>query len=283
MQCSLTVEQPAVACQLLADTSGLAKERIKQAMAKGAVWLTRSGQKERRLRKAKFKLQAGDQLQLFYNPDILAQTPPQPVCLEDNIEYSVWFKPTWLLSQGTRYGDHCSLLRLAEKGNHQIDYKLVHRLDREASGLMLLAHTRQAAMLLTRLFQQNSVEKRYVSEVFGSPFIEKEGLLLTEPLDGKPAKTEILAAHHGNSPGCTLLDIRLHSGRLHQIRRHLADWGHGILGDPKYGNRADKISTSLHLCAWKIKFPCPFSQKEKSYTVPVELMPSFMAKLKRDS
>jgi 23S rRNA-/tRNA-specific pseudouridylate synthase len=279
LQCSLTVKQPAVASQLLADTSGLPKERIKHAMAKGAVWLTRPGKKERRLRKAKFKLNPGDQLQLFYDADILAQSPPEPVCIADHDDYSVWFKPPWLLSQGTRYGDHCSLLRLAEKDNRDIDYKLIHRLDREASGLMLLAHNRNAAMLLSKLFQENKIEKRYFAEVDGNPQIAKEGLLLTTALDEKEAKTEIMSAYPGNMPQCALLDIRLHTGRLHQIRRHLADWGHPVLGDPKYGNREKKNPRTLHLCAWKISFLCPFTKKQTSYQVPQELRPSFLARV----
>ena len=276
---SLTVKLPAIASQLLADTSGLPKERIKHAMAKGAVWLTSPGKKERRLRKAKFKLKPGDRLQLFYDADILAQSPPEPVCIKDHEDYSVWFKPPWLLSQGTRYGDHCSLLRLAEKSNRDIDFKLIHRLDREASGLMILAHNRNAAMHLSKLFQENKIEKRYFAEVDGNPKIAKEGLQLTAALDDKSAKTEILAAYPGNTPQCTLLDIRLHTGRLHQIRRHLADWGHPVLGDPKYGNREQKSPRTLHLCAWKINFLCPFTHKKVSYQVPLELRPSFLARV----
>ncbi len=279
LQCSLSVKQPAVACQLLADTSGLPKERIKHAMAKGAVWLTSPGKKERRLRKAKFKLKPGDRLQLFYDADILAQSPPEPVCVAEHEDYSVWFKPSWLLSQGTRYGDHCSLLRLAEKNNRDIDFKLIHRLDREASGLMILAHNRNAAKLLSRLFQENKIEKRYFAEVDGHPQIAKEGLHLTAALDEKSAKTEIVAAHPGNTPQCTLLDIRLHTGRLHQIRRHLADWGHPVLGDSKYGNREKKNPRTLHLCAWKTSFLCPFTHKAVSYMVPLELRPSFLARV----
>jgi len=279
MHCAITVKQTAVACQLLADTSGLPKERIKHAMAKGAVWLTRPGKKERRLRKAKFKLQPDDQLQLFYDADILAQSPPEPVSIADPEDYSVWFKPPWLLSQGTRYGDHCSLLRLAEKSNRDIDYKLIHRLDREASGLMILAHNRNAAMLLSKLFQENMMEKRYFAEVDGKPHIANEGVQLTAALDEKPAKTEILTAYPGNTSQCTLLDIRLHTGRLHQIRRHLADWGHPVLGDPKYGNSEQKQPRTLHLCAWKISFLCPFTQKKVSYQVPLELRPSFLARV----
>lgn len=277
IHCNLTVNAPAVACQLLADTSGLPKERIKHAMVKGAVWLKRPGTKERRLRKAKFKLQPDDFIQLFYDANVLAQTPPEPVIIAGHKDYSVWFKPPWLLSQGTRYGDHCSLLRLAEKSNRDIDFKLIHRLDREASGLMLLAHNRNAAMLLSKLFQEDKIEKRYFAEVSGTPQIPEEGLQLTTPLDDKSAHTEILSAYPGKTTQNTILDIKIHTGRLHQIRRHLADVGYPVIGDPKYGNTQQRGHYDLHLCAWKISFLSPFDQKKTSYQVPREMRPSFLS------
>jgi 23S rRNA-/tRNA-specific pseudouridylate synthase len=276
--CNLTVKAPAVACQLLADSSGLPKERIKHAMVKGAVWLKRPGTKERRLRKAKFKLQPDDYLQLFYDPNVLAQTPPEPVIIAEHEDYSVWFKPPWLLSQGTRYGDHCSLLRLAEKSNRDIDFKLIHRLDREASGLMLLAHNNNAAMLLSKLFQEDKIEKRYFAEVSGHPQIPEKGLQLTSPLDDKSACTEILSAYPGKTEQNSILDIQLHTGRLHQIRRHLADFGYPVIGDPKYGER-QRGYYDLHLCAWKIGFLSPFTKELTSYQVPRDMRPSFLSAL----
>ncbi len=277
IHCNLTVNAPAVASQLLADTSGLPKERIKHAMVKGAVWLKRPEKKERRLRKAKFKLLPGDFIQLFYDATVLAQTPPEPTCIVDYDDYSVWFKPPWLLSQGTRYGDHCSLLRLAEKSNREKDYKLIHRLDREASGLMLLAHNRNAAMLLSKLFQEDQIEKRYFAEVHGNPEIPAKGLQLTTDLDEKSARTEILSSSPGKTTKSTILDIRLHTGRLHQIRRHLADLGHPVIGDPKYGEIQQKGYYELHLCAWKISFLSPFTKEQVSYQVPREKRPSFLS------
>jgi tRNA pseudouridine32 synthase/23S rRNA pseudouridine746 synthase len=279
VHCNLTVAAPAVACQILADTSGLAKERIKHAMVKGAVWFKRPGKKERRLRKAKFKLLPGDFLQLFYDADILAQTPPEPTCIAGYEDYSVWLKPPWLLSQGTRYGDHCSLLRLAEKSNRKIDFKLIHRLDREASGLMLLAHNRNAAMLLSKLFQENTIEKRYFAEVEGKPEIPATGLKLTTDLDEKSAYTEILSSSPGKTKN-TILDIKLHTGRLHQIRRHLADLGHPVIGDPKYGDIRQRGYYELHLCAWKISFLSPFTKEKVSYQVPRDKRPSFLSEIK---
>jgi tRNA pseudouridine32 synthase/23S rRNA pseudouridine746 synthase len=276
VHCNLTVEAPAVACQLLADTSGLPKERIKHAMVKGAVWLKRPGTKERRLRKAKFKLQPDDYLQLFYDPNALAQTPPEPAIIAEHKDYSVWFKPPWLFSQGTRYGDHCSLLRLAEKSKRDIDFKLVHRLDREASGLIVLAHNRNAAMLLSKLFQEDKIEKRYFAEVHGHPQISAKGLQLTSPLDDKSAHTEIRTAYPGKTEQNTLLDIQLHTGRLHQIRRHLADFGYPVIGDPKYGEQQRRYY-DLHLCAWKIGFLSPFTKEMTSYQVPRDMRPSFLS------
>lgn len=276
VHCNISVKAQAVACQLLTDTSGLPKERIKHAMLKGAVWLKRPGSKERRLRKAKFKLKAGDFVQLFYDADVLSQTPPEPTLIAGNKEYSVWFKPPWLFSQGTRYGDHCSLLRLAQKINGAIDYKLVHRLDREASGLMVLAHNRNAAMLLSKLFQENRIEKRYFAEVKGHPEIPEKGLFVTSEIDEKASSTEILRAYPGKTEENSILDIRLHTGRLHQIRRHLADFGYPVIGDPKYGER-QKGYYELHLCAWKISFLSPFTQETVTYLAPQEIRPSFLA------
>ncbi len=276
VHCNLTVEAPAVACQLLTDATGLPKERIKHAMVKGAVWLKRPGNKERRLRKAKFKLQPDDFIQLFYDPAVLAQTPPEPKIIAGHKDYSVWFKPPWLLSQGTRYGDHCSLLRLAEKSDHNIDFKLIHRLDREASGLMLLAHNRNAAKYLSVLFQKDEIEKRYFAEIKGSPEIPEKGLMLEGRLDDKSARTEILKSYPGKLSGNSVLDIRLHTGRLHQIRRHLADFGCPVIGDSRYGEQVRGYH-ELHLCAWKIRFLSPFTKEMTSYQVPRDLRPAFAA------
>lgn len=275
VHCNITVKTPAVACQLLADTSGLPKERIKRAMAKGAVWLRRPGSEERRLRKAKFKLKADDFVQLFYDADVLSQTPSEPKLIAEYEDYSVWFKPPWLLSQGTRYGDHCSLLRLAQKSNTDIDFKLIHMLDREASGLMILAHNRNAAILLSKLFQEDSIEIRYFAEVQGHPEIPEKGLMLTTDIDDKSACTELLKVHSGKTKKSSILDIQPHTGRLHQIRRHLAEFGYPVIGDPKYGE-PQRGHYELHLCAWKISFVSPFTEEKTTYQAPRDMRPSFL-------
>src|SRR5690606_14366865 len=109
----LTVESSRLAVDALAEAAGLPKQRIKDAMAKGACWWTQKG-KQVRLRKAKRELKPGTRIQLFYDDQVLARKPETPTLLENKGRYSVWFKPHGLLSQGSQWGDHCSLLRLAE-------------------------------------------------------------------------------------------------------------------------------------------------------------------------
>jgi tRNA pseudouridine32 synthase/23S rRNA pseudouridine746 synthase len=96
-------------------------------------------------------------------------------------------------------------------------------------------------------------------------------------IDDKSAHTEILSAYSGKTEQNMILDIQLHTGRLHQIRRHLADFGHPIIGDPKYGEAQQRGHHELHLCAWKISFLSPFTQEQTSFQVPRGMRPSFLA------
>src|SRR5690554_7012484 len=131
----LTVESSRLAVDALAEASGLPKQRIKDAMAKGACWWTQKG---------KQVLKPGTRIQLFYDDQVLARQPEEPELLENKGRYTVWVKPHGLLSQGSQWGDHCSLLRLAETELNKPCF-LVHRLDRDAAGIMLIAHDGKAA------------------------------------------------------------------------------------------------------------------------------------------
>ena len=137
----LSIESSEVgSVDLLHQASGLPKQRIKWAMTQGAVWLTR-GRNTQRLRRAKRTLQAGDEIHLYYNADILAEVPPPPMLIADVGDYSVWNKPYGLRSQGSKWGDHCTVARWAERHlKPERSAFTVHRLDRAANGLILVAH-----------------------------------------------------------------------------------------------------------------------------------------------
>lgn len=266
---------PQLAVDLLAAASGLPKARLKDAMIKGAVWLRRAGpgQTRRRLRRAKTELKPGDSVWLYYDERVLAQPAPPAVRVDDRRDYSVWYKPPGLLAQGTDYGDHASILRQVEQAWPHRELFLVHRLDREAGGLMVIAHNRRTAAALSALFQGKDVDKQYRVLVRGDirPRLG-ERAELDGPLDGKPALTRLTWLAYDAGTDASLLSVTILTGRLHQIRRHLADAGHPVLGDPQYG-RHNKDPGGLRLLATRLAFRCPLSGRPVSFELAEALRP----------
>ena len=254
-------------CDFLATETGLSKSKIKTAMQKGAVLLKRPGRSRKRIRRATAALRRGDQIELNYDGAILAIVPPAAICLADRSRYSVWYKPAGLLTQGTLFGDHCALVRQVERV-----YALkrpvfpVHRLDREATGLVLLAHSRDAADSLSRLFRQRDIEKVYRATVRGKVGPPTSTGRIDYPLDGKPAVTSYTVLSIDPENNSSKLEIRTGSGRKHQIRRHLASSGHPVMGDPFYGSD-NKTAAGLHLCATQLAFKCPYHHKRLTFAL----------------
>lgn len=260
MQITVAPGDAGPACELIAFRSGLAKSRVKDAMCKGAVWLTGKRGGRKRLRRATLQLNPGDLLELYYDARLLALKPPEAGCLHDAGQYSVWLKPAGLLAQGTDYGDHCSLVRLVEVYfRSQRPVLPVHRLDREAVGLMILAHSKAAAAKLSRLLQDQGIDKRYRVTVVGR--LSREQGEIDLPLDNKPALTRYTAALYDPLSDTSLVEVTLKTGRLHQIRRHFALLGHPVVGDPKYGAE-NKNSSGMELVAYRLAFRCPFTGKQ---------------------
>lgn len=239
--------------------------QLKKAMTHGAVWW-QQGKRQERLRRATRALPAGTMLHVHYDANILAITPPTPQLLADEQHYSVWKKPAGLLAQGTLQGDHCSLLRLVELQLQRPAF-LVHRLDREANGLMLIAHTGKAAAALSALFQQrDGIAKHYQATVQGQPNIRHLPHRIDAPLDGKPCITWIddITAHDNNT---STLSLRIDTGRKHQIRRHLAGLGHPVCGDVRYGATALPARATLNLTACRLTFRCPLTGMARDYAL----------------
>jgi len=257
----LILDQDQTAVDALAEASGLPRQRIKDAMTKGACWWTVKG-KQVRLRKAKRDVKAGTRLQLFYDETVLARKPEPPELQEDLGRYSVWFKPHGMLAQGSQWGDHCSLLRWAEVSLKKSCF-LIHRLDADAAGLMLIAHDTKAAGALSQLFSGRSVTKVYEARVAG--LLEANDRLIDKPVDGKAAISHLTTLELDEEQQTTLVQVRIETGRKHQIRRHLAGIGHPIVGDRLYGKGA---RVPLQLLARHLEFECPLFRRQVSYRVP---------------
>ena len=248
----------------LAENTPISRMQLKKALANGAVWL-QVGKKQERLRRATRELPAGSTLHIHYDADILALTPPLPTLVADERSYSVWYKPAGLLSQGSLYGDHCSLLRIVEQLLNRKTF-LVHRLDREASGLMLVAHNEKAAAALSQLFQQNRIAKHYRARVAGNWQPAPLPVKIDSDIDGKHAITWIDGATYDAGNHCTHLQIHIDTGRKHQIRRHLAGLGYPVIGDARYGQPDGSAAIALEAC--RIEYLCPLANRKRTYTVP---------------
>jgi tRNA pseudouridine32 synthase/23S rRNA pseudouridine746 synthase len=250
-------DDPETICDVLALYSGLSKGRIKRAMNCGAVWLHKSAGKSRRIRRATTRVKQGDRVALYYDEAILSQVPPCARCIRDMKAYSVWFKPANLMTQGTRFGDHGALTRQVERYfAPRRKVFLVHRLDRETSGLVIMAHNRRSAALLSAMFRSRKIQKTYQAWVLGDlGSTQSEGTIDLQ-LDAKRAVTHYVLKQFDAQKNQSLVQVTPVTGRRHQIRRHFDVIGHPVMGDPRYG-RGNKNKSGLQLTAVGLTFECP--------------------------
>ena len=250
---------------LLADAAGLSHQRVRQAMDKGAVWITRD-RGTRRIRRRKARLRVGDVLHLYYNVAVLAAEPPPATLVEDLGGYSVWIKPVGMRSQGSRWGDHTTLSRWSEKHlQPQRNAFVVHRLDRAAAGLMLLAHDKRTAAALAALFRQRRVSKRYQVTVRGCFPDHPQGVHMDAELDGREAHSHGWRQAYDEARDRSLLEVEIVTGRKHQIRRHLAGLGFAVVGDRLYGGEVGDADEDLQLSAVRLGFSCPLTGEERLF------------------
>ena len=178
-------------------------------------------------------------------------------------------------------------------GRDSLYLELVHRLDRETSGLMLLAKRRSSLTELHRQLREGEMRKRYLALVWGSwpPACDRveaplhkwvnakgERWVRVDP-QGQAAITKVKVLQrvtHAEFGAITLLQCEPLTGRTHQLRVHLAHQGHPIVGDPKYGDHARDGQwpwiKRMFLHAWQLRFLHPGRQEKLSLTadIPVE-------------
>ncbi len=197
------------------------------------------------------------------------------VLYEDN-EVLALNKPAGLAVQGgTKTSHHIDRL-LSAWGEGVQRPKLVHRLDRDTSGVLLLGKTPAAAARLSGAFAKRRAQKTYWAIVAGAPrppegvielHLVKKGVgdrELVVPADPKefgadPAETEYVTVARAGQKA-TWMALRPHTGRTHQLRVHMKAIGHPILGDPKYGDDTSAQlgeGLKLQLHARRVSLPHP--------------------------
>jgi tRNA pseudouridine32 synthase/23S rRNA pseudouridine746 synthase len=261
------------ASQVLAKHTPLSQAKIKDAMQKGAVWLLR-GKGKQRLRRASKALKSGDTLELNYNPQLLNQRVSEPQLIHDATDYSVWFKPYGLYCQGSRWGDFASINRWVEShlpaltNTAERPVFLVHRLDRATSGLMLLCHSKTAARLFSSMFAEGKIDKRYQAIVHGDFSSLPPDYKVERDVDGKPSCS--VFSHVAHNANHSLVNVKLLTGRKHQIRQHLSSLGYPIVGDRLYGSGAED-GRDLQLQSVSLQFICPITHKPQQFAVKDQL------------
>ncbi|MEJ5360008.1 MAG: RluA family pseudouridine synthase [Desulfobacterales bacterium] len=196
-------------------------------------------------------------------------------------------KPEKLASIPERNPRKPSLLQLLKERSDRRVY-VVHRLDKEVSGVILFAKTPEAHRHLCLLFEQRRVRKTYAALVHGGVegprgTIELplrrfgSGRMGVDEAAGKPCRTDYEV--RGRIAGFTELEVYPHTGRKHQIRAHLFSLGHPVAGDRLYGKRAEQAAfPRLMLHARKIEFETPDGDW---LLIESPLPPSFTETLRR--
>jgi 23S rRNA pseudouridine955/2504/2580 synthase len=156
--------------------------------------------------------------------------------LFENDDCLVLNKPPGLAVQGGREVGTSLDAILAEEWSPRP--LLVHRLDRDTSGVILVAKNREAAARFSALFAGEGICKRYLAVCAGSPQREEGIIRLDLGVRGRAKPSETRYRRISGAGGFSLLELDLRTGRTHQIRRHLAQIGHPIPGDDKYGDFA---------------------------------------------
>ncbi|HEX4630475.1 MAG TPA: RluA family pseudouridine synthase [Chthoniobacterales bacterium] len=157
---------------------------------------------------------------------------------------------------------------------------IVHRLDKDTSGVLVVAKNDATHRDLSRQFAERTTGKVYLALVAGTPR-EKTGAIdapiARHPVHrqrmsiakraGRPAKTDYRVLESNGD--VSLIECTIHTGRTHQIRVHLHHLGHPVLGDKVYGGKRAGPSPRQMLHAWKLSFVHPRTEKTMSFTAPI--------------
>jgi 23S rRNA pseudouridine1911/1915/1917 synthase len=272
-----------VLCELVPEFS---RSYLQQLLAAGAVSL--NGQVQT---KAAHRVKVADAGQITLRPTAQSQAFKAEVMgldvVFEDAHLCVINKPAGLVVhpapghwQGTlmnallgRYADAVDLPRAG----------IVHRLDKDTSGLMVVARSRASMDALVKAIAARTVKRQYLALAYGrwlgQALRVHQGAIGRDPRNrlrmavvdltrhsGKPARTdfELLA----NADAACAVHGYLHSGRTHQIRVHLADWGHPLLGDALYGGRSCAGLTRQALHAVKLGLFHPATGVQMQWQAP---------------
>jgi 23S rRNA pseudouridine1911/1915/1917 synthase len=258
------------------------------------------------VKKAAYRVQAGDRIQGKLPPAQVPDYAPEPIPLavlfEDEALIVINKQPGLVVHPAPGHPGgtlvnallhHCPPI---EAIGGELRPGIVHRLDRDTSGTLVIAKTASVLEHLAHQFKSRQVKKEYLALVHGTPR-EAEGVLTLpigrHPVDRKRMSTRSRKSRHAETHwriqarygGLTLLRVRIKTGRTHQIRVHCAAMRHPVVGDAVYGGRKSGVARAVSLSpaaarlvegvsrqmlhAWRLTFTHPLRQEEMMFESPL--------------
>lgn len=283
----LKVDHEISLLDLIIENCELSINQIKIAVQKGALWVSKvvtnsklteaavaHNKYTKRLHRLKKMVSNGDYVHFYYDEMVLSQVTQAAQLISDQQDYSIWYKPYGMLCQGSKWSDHCTINRWAETHiKPQRSAFIVHRLDRAASGLIVIAHSKKAARAFSQLFEHHQLTKIYHIICHGDHRSHPQPEEITLPIDDKAANSSFKFLDYDPKKDISLIEVNIGSGRKHQIRKHAAAINLPIVGDRLHGDKNQHYNEQLNLqlSAFSLAFKCPFTQKQQLFTLPQKL------------
>ena len=270
----------------LAARAEITRTAAQRALKLGAVTVNRGEVR------ASYRLEPGDVV-AGELPDVSVAAPEAediPVAIRYSDEHLlVISKPAGLVTHPARGHESGTLVNallglggsLSNRGS--VRPGIVHRLDKDTSGLLLVARDDATQEALVEAIRRREVERRYLALVRGDPGAASG--TIEAPVGRHPTKRRLMAVVAGGKPSVThysvvgeaegraLLDVTLGTGRTHQIRVHLSHLGHPVLGDRVYGGYSQAVRElgldRPFLHAWRLAFVHPVTGEQIEVTDPL--------------
>lgn len=268
-------EEPARIDSYLADNiKELSRSSIQKLIQNGSVSV------DEKIVKSNHRMRLGETVLVIFDPVQLKEIPDieLPILYEDD-NCLVIDKPIGVLThskgQFNPEATVATFIRSRLKGLDGERAGIVHRLDRATSGVIICAKTPEALSRLQKQFSSRNVKKTYIAKITGQ--ITPSEAIIDMPIERNPKKPQTFRAGKNGKPATThykviktgddsqLIELMPETGRTHQLRVHLSQLGHPIIGDTFYeGKKADR----LYLHAQKLEITLPDSQR-KVFMSPV--------------
>jgi len=235
-----------------------------------------------------YRLKPNDLIEIYVDESRATAMRPENVQIDVHYEDSdliVVNKPPGMLVHPTHRDKNGTLLNAlsyylnsgnGENGSKHVRAGLIHRLDKQTSGLMVVAKTSRAHRILAEHFKRKIVEKRYLAMVDG--VIDDDLGTISKPIgrfaelklwdvkeDGKPAETRFCVKFR--TANATLVELEPVTGRTNQLRIHCASIGHPIIGDTERGGSKNE---RLMLHAWRLAFRHPSGGRRLEFECPAD-------------